>query len=171
MRTLLLSAVLYLIGIAAVLLLRPSLMFLPDGTWKEFGTLSTEHTIFPFWLFCILWALVSYLITTLAVGEGVVAAAVATNSILKKIEPPEDLVAPLPVKPKRRGATASKANAISTKYGNMKPGYYVLNSKATRESGIPKYIYIGDAPEEDVVTTGGGDDDDENDISDEDEDE
>lgn len=36
-------------------------MFNEDGSWKEFGLYNSEkHTWFPVWLFCIVWAIVSY---------------------------------------------------------------------------------------------------------------
>lgn len=57
----------YVIGAAIVLYIRPSIMFHPEkGTWKEFG-IDTSHrsTIFPFWMFAILWAFVSYAIATI----------------------------------------------------------------------------------------------------------
>ena len=38
-------------------------MFDSEGNWKEFRLASTEkHTWFPFWLFCILWGILSYTI-------------------------------------------------------------------------------------------------------------
>jgi hypothetical protein len=75
MRTLLLAAILYLIGVVVILLLRPSIMFDEDGHWKEFGSLSRDHTIFPFWLFCITWAVVSYCITLFMMGSSKVISA------------------------------------------------------------------------------------------------
>lgn len=61
MRVLLFSAILYLIGVAALLFFKPAYMFNEDGTWKEFGLAKSEKlTPFPVWLFCIVWALVSY---------------------------------------------------------------------------------------------------------------
>jgi hypothetical protein len=36
-------------------------MFLPGGSWKEFGVGRGEtHTVMPFWLFAIFWAFISY---------------------------------------------------------------------------------------------------------------
>ena len=36
-------------------------MFDEKGNWKEFGFLQNEkYTWFPFWLFCILWAVLSF---------------------------------------------------------------------------------------------------------------
>ena len=69
MRTLLLSGILYLIGVIIALLVRPAIMFNENGQWKEFGMISIEHTIFPFWMFCIVWAVISYMISLLLVGE------------------------------------------------------------------------------------------------------
>ena len=168
MRTLLLSAVLYLVGIALALLFRPPLMFHSDGRWKEFGTLSSEHTLFPFWMFCIVWAVISYVVVSIVAGDSstTAMAAATTGTIamkhtvasipqpLKEEEPPEDLVSPLPIRTRKK-----KNSLIHTEYGNMKPGYYVLDHKAARNSGIPKYIYLGAAPSEDIVTSGGAETD------------
>ena len=37
-------------------------MFTPDGEWKEFGIGkgNDTYTTFPFWMFCIVWAFISY---------------------------------------------------------------------------------------------------------------
>ncbi len=134
MRTLLLGAILYLLGVAVVLFFRPRLMFHPDGRWKEFGTVSPDHTIFPFWLFCILWAAVAYLISVLGTGEFS-----GPKPVLAPVEPPEDLIMPLPPKTRSRPVVQEIENG-----GNMKPGYYVLDTKELRKSGIPKYIYMGE---------------------------
>ena len=143
MRTLILSAVLYLLGVAALLLFRPALMFRKDGSWKEFGTLSDEHSIFPFWLFCIVWAIVSYLITLLIVGEYTSANAVecasvvATSAMVAPVEEsPEDLVEPLPLKTKGR-----RSNIINK---SLEEGYHMLNENATKKTGTPQYVYVGD---------------------------
>ena len=57
------SMILYLAGIAAVLYIRPSFMFKGNGQWKEFAIRNGESTtVFPFWMFCISWALVSYIL-------------------------------------------------------------------------------------------------------------
>jgi hypothetical protein len=56
-----LAFAIYIVGIAIVLYLRPKLMFLPGGSWKEFGVGRGEsHTVLPFWLFAIFWAFISY---------------------------------------------------------------------------------------------------------------
>jgi len=139
MRTLLFAAILYLIGVIVILLVRPTLMFDGAGNWKEFGTVDTNHTIFPFWLFCIVWAVASYIICILFFkdakdfGSAVGAAAVAHSMT----ETPEDLVPVLPSKTRGK-----KAPNITTPYGNMKPGYYVLDAKELKKTGIPKYLYV-----------------------------
>jgi hypothetical protein len=69
MRVLLLSTVLYLAGVAAILFLRPRLMFRDDGTWKEFSLHDIDGTVVPFWLFCIIWAFVTYFFCKLVFPE------------------------------------------------------------------------------------------------------
>ena len=138
MRTLLLAAILYLIGIIILLLLRPSLMFDEQGNWKEFGTVSKGHTLFPFWLFCIVWAIVSYVISLLLVGEFKAGVSVYEAS---PMETPEDLVPVLPTKTKGKNTTKIDAHA------NMKPGYYMLDAKELKRTGIPKYLYVGEGEE------------------------
>jgi len=154
MRTLLFSGILYLIGIIVVLLIRPFLMFDEKGEWKEFGMISKEHTIFPFWMFCIVWAVVSYMISLLLVGEfaskvAVVAGLGANTHALYKSEPPEDLVPVLPSK-----TTKKSNNTKSVDTGNMKPGYYMLDTKELDRTGIPKYLYVGEEMTEPVPVKG-----------------
>lgn len=151
MRVLLLSAILYLTGVALVLFLRPKLMFHSDGRWKEFGTGSVDHTIFPFWLFCVVWGVLSYLITGLFVDEPGLSTVAAASTLavkpsiaLQETEPPEDLIMPLP--PKTKGRNHNSIAAASAE-GNMKPGYYVLDPKGSGVDGVPRYIYIGPEPD------------------------
>ncbi len=163
MRTLLLGTVVYLLGIAITLFLRPSLMFLPNGQWKEFGFTDESKTVFPFWMFCLLWAIVSYLISNAFFSDGPVhlvrntAAATllsaAPHSITARAAVPdeeemEDLVETLPVKPskksKRRQETvAAPPPTMEAASAPMKPGYYKLNKNATERNGVPRYIYVG----------------------------
>ena len=61
------AILLYILGMAVVLYLRPALMFKPSGVWKEFGVGTTEgYTVFPFWMFSIVWAVASYAIVTVS---------------------------------------------------------------------------------------------------------
>jgi len=138
MKTLLFAGILYLTGVVVILLLRPSLMFDEKGQWKEFGTISNEHTIFPFWLFCIFWGAFSYCLTLFFISEpagavGAVVTAVAANSEL-----PDGLVHPLPPKKKSKSIAKTAIN-----HGDMKPGYYILDTKEMKKTGIPKYTYVG----------------------------
>jgi hypothetical protein len=124
MGILLFSLLLYLMGIAALLYLKPKLMFLPNGRWKEFGVGSDETTLFPFWMFCIFWAIICYSLSLLLIGTSVAAVASASLS-------PDNSVMPL-------GAS-----------GAAKPGYYKLNANVTKKKGAPQYIYVGTEPPED----------------------
>lgn len=70
MRVLLYSALLYLTGVVTVLFLKPAFMFNEDGTWKEFGINSSKKsTWFPVWLFCIVWAVVSFAIMKFSLSQ------------------------------------------------------------------------------------------------------
>ena len=65
MEVLWLAIIIYSIGMALILHFRPALMFHENGTWKEFGyQRDSRHTIFPFWLFSVVWAFLSYVLAT-----------------------------------------------------------------------------------------------------------
>ncbi len=152
MRTFLLAAILYLLGVAFVLFLRPAGMFEETGQWKEFGTAGANRTLFPFWMFCILWSIVSYLLATAILhasgsnSTALAATAAVAGPLFRRPDQeefsPEDMVMPLPAKGLRGPDVARVAQ------GNMKPGYYMLNRQALRKTGIPKYIYLGPEPDE-----------------------
>jgi len=127
MRLLIFSGVLYLIGVATVLMLRPELMFTPDGIWKEFGIGRSPdtHTWMPFWLFCILWALVSYLSIVLLADAGMLPGLWVSHV---EVESP-----------------AGKIKTANSATKGPKPGYYMLNTEGTGVEGVPKYIYLGPA--------------------------
>ena len=130
MRLLIFSGVLYLVGVATVLMLRPALMFTPDGIWKEFGIGRNPetHTWMPFWLFCILWSLVSYLAVVLLADAGFLPGLWVSHVEVES--------------PAGRIKTANVANK------GPKPGYYMLNTEGTGVEGVPKYIYLGPAAPE-----------------------
>ena len=70
MRVLILSTFIYLLGVVAILYTKPSFMFDTSGNWKEFAFKNTEkHTWFPFWLFCIVWAVLSFFIISFLFGS------------------------------------------------------------------------------------------------------
>ena len=111
--------VLYLLGIAVLLYLRPALMFHKDGRWK---------------VFCIGWAVISYGIGRLFFTEGavnIVKNASAISALATGTGLTEDLVEPLPVSGPAPGEQMTK------------PGYYKLNSAVLRKKGVPRYIYMG----------------------------
>jgi hypothetical protein len=138
MKTLLFSGLVYLIGIAILLALKPSLMFDEKGQWKEFGIGrdTRYYTWMPFWLFAIMWAILSYLIVLTVVGEDV---ALPTAPIASVPVPAVEQM------PAENVAASSKKTATmpGNKPVEMKPGYYVLDIDATSKKGIPKYIYLG----------------------------
>ncbi len=158
MQQLVVAGLIYLLGIAVVLVVKPSLMFTSDGTWKEFGIgrNPATHTILPFWLFAVLWALLSYIIVTLMfillkirATPSVAVPSVPSASSVPSLSSTPTLSAPrantavveldeevIQVIPKRRRTRAPSID--------LADGYYILNTKATEEAGgIPKYIYLG----------------------------
>ena len=147
MKLLLYSGLLYLTGVAIVLLLQPSLMFTDDGQWKEFGIGRSPktHTWMPFWLFAVVWALLSYIIILIFAGRGTLPGVTpeappeqTPNLSYKNFEvPPQSAT---PIRRGRRPAAAAAAAAAPI------PGYYILNRETTESTGIPKYIYLGPEP-------------------------
>jgi hypothetical protein len=146
------AGAIYLMGVGVILVIRPSFMFTPDGDWKEFGIGEREdrYTPFPFWLFCLAWALVCYFIVLLSLN----AVGFDKNGSMNNMN---SLSA-------STSASAS-AGSVVRKNGNRKStpimvdegsivdlnqtqklpkGYYVLNKKATRLAGVPKYVYLGE---------------------------
>ena len=121
MRVLLYSAVLYLLGIAVVLYLRPKLMFKDDGTWKEFGAANADSTYFPFWLFCVVWAVIAH-------------------GVVRMLYSPET---PLSAMPSLTASTAPAAHVPAEATEEAKPGYYKLDSSLMKRKGVPRYIYVG----------------------------
>lgn len=130
MRLLIFSGILYLAGVALVLMFRPSLMFTEDGIWKEFGIGKNEytHTWIPFWLFCFLWAISSYLLCVLLAEAGALPGLWVSHV---EVEAPS-IASSLPA-PKVKGPKTPT------------PGYYMLNTEGSGIEGVPKYIYLGPA--------------------------
>lgn len=159
MEILWLAILVYSIGLAAVLQFRPSLMFREDGTWKEFGyqraSPSGRHTIFPFWLFAITWAVVSYAIAaavtwTIAAGPGAAAvAATAATNFLRVSEPEYETEVEDEDEDEKEVEVmmepVSKVRTSNAKRSKLRPGYYVIDPEAAAE-GLRKYIYYGTRP-------------------------
>lgn len=167
MRILLFSTLLYLIGVAAGLYLRPALMFRPDGTWKEFGLADQDSTVFPFWLFCIVWALASFLLGRILFSEGrgedaarwlssvaaVGSASAAPHTLTARFntslteENIEAGVEPLPVsKPKRGGGSVMEGLSIPSGYFKLLGG----GSSGKSKKKYPRYVFV---PAEDEDTS------------------
>ena len=141
-----LAGSLYLVGVGLVLLAKPSLMFSPDGDWKEFGIGQDQqrYTPFPFWLFCLVWALVAYFIIVSMEPQIFGSGANALTPL------PLAAAAINAYNVPRRNNGSNRKNNVSDSDSDagveLPKGYYVLNKKATRLSGVPKYVYLG--PEE-----------------------
>ena len=138
MKVLLLSCLIYLIGITAVLYFRPKLMFQDNGNWKEFGLSNdVNHTWFPFWLYCVSSAFVSYALSYFVYS-------LLDNSVVDKVETKQhhenvdDIDVENIITTKTKAKTSRKNNA-----SEMKSGYYVLDKEAYETKGIPKYIFLG----------------------------
>jgi hypothetical protein len=96
------------------------------GTWKEFGLANTgNYTVFPFWMFTIIWAILSYALATLG---SMFFASVALKSMNTSSN--LDLFTPV-----------SQASPPTTGVTSRLPGYYVLET-----AGQPRYVYYGTEP-------------------------
>jgi hypothetical protein len=154
MEILWLAIVFYSVGLVGVLYFRPSIMFNEDGTWKEFGyQRNARHTIFPFWLFTITWAFVSYAVAAavqwMSVGTAA-AITTAASTYYYDDEEEDDMEEEemVPVSEVRRRPGRPKGS--KAKKAAPRTGYYVLNP-ASRESGLSRYVYYGEQPPADVL--------------------
>jgi len=116
-------------------------MFHHDGRWKEFGINGVDTTYFPFWFFCIVWAIVTYGIVRIFVSDASheVAEDLNASSLVPaskpRPRPQAEALSPLPVT--TTPATQSPENTQG------KPGYYKLDEAVMKEMGTPLYVYIG----------------------------
>ena len=162
MELLWLAIVFYTVGLAAVLYIRPAIMFNENGTWKEFGyQRDSRHTIFPVWLFIIVWAIVSYVLSMVvgsymkggvATVSSVAAATVASeaHSYASKMfdnksdgetdSDDEVLEMPEPVRDHSKKRSSSPKSKEKPR-----PGYYVLEP-GDQSKGLRKYVYYGPTP-------------------------
>jgi hypothetical protein len=132
MKLLLFSLVIYLLGVAAVLYLRPQLMFRRDGSWKEFGVSGEDTSVFPIWTFCIAWAVLTYALGRLLFAEASVIETTAVSVAAAK----------------SLSYTRPEASGPVTQ-----PGYYRLDASVMRKKGVPRYIYVGEETPDDLETT------------------
>ena len=165
MESLWFAIAIYSVGLAGVIWLRPALMFNENGTWKEFGyQRSSRHTLFPVWLFAIVWACVSYALAaaliwiltgrTLAASAAAVTAASASASRWtpsrgfreedeEEVEEEEDSDEEFTIPVSRVPRSVSRNSTSSGK--KPRPGYYMLDPESER-GGLRRYIYFGDKP-------------------------
>jgi hypothetical protein len=138
MKVLLYSGLLYLAGVAIVLILQPSIMFTEEGIWKEFGIGRNQntHTWLPFWLFAMVWAILSYIIVLILAGEGSLPGTATATIAAPSPQAQPNLTMQSFELPKQRG---KRSNSLI-------PGYYILNREASEIQGTPKYIYLGPEP-------------------------
>jgi hypothetical protein len=143
MSLLIYSGLLYLIGISAILILKPTLMFYKDGSWKEFGLgrNKEKYTWMPFWLFAIMWAIISYVIV-LVIASNTGLAGVSNHT---DITVPNESIEPenISMKSMTPVSLSNGSKKRPTTSNEMKPGYYILDTNETMKRGIPKYIYLG----------------------------
>ena len=118
----------YLTGIAVVLVLKPQYMFREDGRWKEFGIGRDpkNFTYIPFWLFSIIWAILSYLIVSLL-----------EQAFFQEYDEHVS-------RPRNNRSSMGKRN--NSQNVELTPGYYMLNESSSGRNGVPRYVYLG--PEE-----------------------
>jgi hypothetical protein len=128
-----------------VLYFKPEIMFTTEGEWKEFGLgrNPAQYTWLPFWLFTILWAILSYLIVlTLSspTGHNLSSSSTSLFSSSPELSVGTDELEPENISTKSLTPSLKKRPA---NMGEMKKGYYILDANETARRGIPKYIYLG----------------------------
>ena len=118
-------------------------MFGKDGKWKEFGLGRNPqtHTWLPFWLFAIIWAILSYIFVL------VIASSTGTAGVANKtdVEVVKESIEPENISFKGLKTPTMVAESIRKPVApaDMKSGYYILDVNETMKKGIPKYIYLG----------------------------
>jgi hypothetical protein len=146
MKILLISGIIYLLGVAIILWMKPELMFREDGTWKEFGVgRGNERTVIPFWLFAIFWAFISYGTALVIMSQF---ATIALNAFPESsLQIPQPATPSLPISSQvpQSIPAPSFMKPISSAFGINpgNPGFYVLQNTV---NGAPHYVYYGQSP-------------------------
>jgi hypothetical protein len=118
-------------------------MFAKDGSWKEFGLgrNKQKYTWMPFWLFAILWSIISYIIIL------VIASNTGLGGVSNNIDVPVQNNSIEPENVSMKAMSPVLPNNMSRKKpsssNEMKPGYYILDTNETVKRGVPKYIFLG----------------------------
>ena len=137
MSLLIYAGLLYLLGVSIVLMIKPTLMFSEKGIWKEFGIgrPSATYTWLPFWLFSMIWAILSYLLVLL----------IASHTGLAGVHTPTDVsvTTEIPEYVSQKTSSSSSSSRKKMAPSDMKNGYYMLDMNETAKRGVPKYIYVG----------------------------
>jgi hypothetical protein len=126
-------------------MLKPELMFSADGKWKEFGIgrPKDKYTWLPFWLFAIMWAIVSYIIVLVIASHTQLG---SNNDVVENqvsVAPVNEVILPENITTKSLTPTPLTNSKKKITTQNMKDGYYILNEAETMKKGVPKYIYLG----------------------------
>ena len=141
-----------------------------------YSMVGPRYTIFPFWLFAIAWAVLSYTLAAVAgimlTGSGsrvasfVAASSAATTATIghsgynwedvsEEMEDDEEeeaveAVAEPPRRPRGRPRKivmpAAAATPPAAATATPRAGYYVLEEKPQGESGLRRYVYYGERP-------------------------
>jgi len=145
----------YIFGISAVLFLKPKIMFGEGGEWKEFGVgRGDKRTVFPFWLFSIFWAFISYGLGLVIMSQFAVLAVGSfpeqPQLTVQHIMPSISSVVPTSPQvsttmPAQQPLSPSFIRPVSSALGIQAdvPGYYVLQPNG---NGGTHYIYYGTEP-------------------------
>jgi hypothetical protein len=154
----------YIVGVSALLFLQPQMMF-ENNVWKEFGLHNTSRaTVFPVWMFIIVWSLLSYgvaslivtMLSQLASGavpklaekqpEQVLSTVAERQQLNRQLSHLNEQVSSLLETPEPVKSSVSPKNSLPyhrrrLRRRHAKPGYYIRND--SRSEG-PKYIYYGE---------------------------
>lgn len=119
-------------------------MFAKDGSWKEFGLGRNKerYTWLPFWMFAIMWAILSYMLVLLVAS----ATGMAGVNTKTEVEVISEVIEPENVSLKGMKTPVSVVEDVKKRPSapaDMKSGYYILDVNETMKKGIPKYIYLG----------------------------
>ena len=129
-------------------------MFTEEGVWKEFGIgrNPATHTWLPFWLFAIMWAIISYILSLVLVrifSSSSPSTNVPSGNVLKTRKKSKNVVfeeATPPIE-SNEGSLDNFDNEGSLdnndQLTSLPTGYYVLNTTSNSGNVEPKYVYLG----------------------------
>jgi hypothetical protein len=122
-------------------------MFSSNGKWKEFGIGRSKerYTWLPFWLFAIMWAIISYIIVIVIASHTHSDVSNGLSNTVDSMEIPisNETIEPVNLTKKALSPTPVSLPKNNASSMDMKKGYYILNTEETMKKGIPKYIYLG----------------------------